>query len=95
MPNEDRHTEEISYIAYAGDDCNLVTCSWDKSIKIFKDGAVIEMLRQKQNAHQASIITADYSHNLSLIVTGGRDNRVRIWDYEWVKLEYEIYAHTE
>jgi len=51
VPSEDRHTEEISFIAYAGDDCNLVTCSWDKSIKIFKDGTQIELLRQKQNSH--------------------------------------------
>jgi WD40 repeat protein len=29
-----------------------------------------------------------------LIATGSRDNSVRIWDYERVKLEDELIGHT-
>ena len=52
------------------------------------------MLRGKKKAHNKDIICGDYSHNLGLIATGSRDNRVRVWEYERVKLEDEIIAHT-
>ena len=35
-----------------------------------------------------------YSHNLGLIASGSRDNTVRIWDYEKIKLEAELSGHT-
>ena len=53
------------------------------------------LLRGIANAHFQDIVTADYAHYLGLIVTGGRDYRVIIWDYERVKMEYEIKAHTD
>ena len=31
---------------------------------------------------------------MGLIATGSRDKKVRIWDYERVKMEEEINAHT-
>lgn len=85
----------MSFIAYAGDDNNIVSCAWDKKIKVFRDGQAIEFLRERADAHSADIITGDYAHNLSLIATGGRDNKVRIWDYERVKMEFEILVHSD
>lgn len=52
------------------------------------------VLRGKKNCHKKDIICGDYSHNLGLIATGSRDYKVRIWDYERVKFEEEISAHT-
>ena len=40
------------------------------------------LLRGKVEAHSKDIICADLSMDLDLIATGGRDNRVRVWDYE-------------
>ena len=40
------------------------------------------LLREVCNAHSKDIITGDFAMNLDLIATGGRDNVVRIWDYE-------------
>ena len=62
----------------------------DDQMEEVKDRAHQKVLRGKSESHLSDIITGDYSHNLGLIVTGGRDNKVRIWDYERVKLEYEI-----
>lgn len=45
--------------------------------------------------HRKDIISGDYSHNLGLIATGGRDNIVRIWKYEPFKNEHEIFAHDD
>lgn len=52
-------------------------------------------MRGKADAHAGDIICGDYSHNLGLIVTGGRDEKVKIWDYERVKLESEFGGHQE
>ena len=52
------------------------------------------VLRGKKNCHKKDIICGDYSHNLGLIATGSRDHGVRIWDYERVKFEDEILAHS-
>lgn len=52
-------------------------------------------MRGKADAHAGDIICGDYSHNLGLIVTGGRDYKVKIWDYERVKLESEFGGHQE
>jgi WD40 repeat protein len=52
------------------------------------------VLRGKKNCHKKDIISGAYSHNLGLIATGSRDNSVRIWDYERVKLEDELIGHT-
>lgn len=102
MINElEPHKGEISYIGYAGADNNLVTCSWDKMIKIHKDEIVSDIdkvgelvLRGKKGSHKKDIITGDYSHNLGLIATGSRDAKVRLWEYERVKFEDEIVAHS-
>lgn len=47
-------------------------------------------MRAKKLCHKKDIISADYSHNLGLIATGGRDNNIRLWDYEKMKFETEI-----
>lgn len=85
-------------MGYGGDDCTVVSAAWDKEIKIHMDekddftsieGGDHEskkrhssQLRGRQNAHQKDIICGDIAMHLDLIVTGSRDNRVKIWDYE-------------
>lgn len=53
------------------------------------------MLRAKSCCHKKDIICADYSHNLGLIATGGRDFNVRIWEYERMRFEDDIKAHKD
>jgi len=91
---------EISFIGYGDDDNTIITCGWDRVIKIHSDDKTELkdpkefVLRGKKNCHKKDIISGDYSHNLGLIATGSRDNTVRIWDYEKVKLEEELLGHT-
>jgi WD40 repeat protein len=91
---------EISFIGYGDEDSTIITCGWDRVIKIHSDEKVELkdpkefVLRGKKNCHKKDIISGDYSHNLGLIATGSRDNTVRIWDYEKVKLEEELVGHT-
>lgn len=40
------------------------------------------LLRGRSSAHSKDIICGDLAMHLDLIATGGRDKKVRIWDYE-------------
>lgn len=39
-------------------------------------------MRGKEKAHAKDISCGDYSRNLGYIATGGRDCKIKIWDYE-------------
>jgi len=97
--NLESHSEEngeISFIGYGEDDLSIITTAWDKTIKIHKDDRDEQkkphdnVMRAKKLCHKKDIICGDYAHNLGLIATGGRDNKVRIWEYERMKFEDEI-----
>lgn len=94
---------EISFIGYGDEDLTIITTAWDKTIKIHKDDRDEQkqkrpqenVLRAKSCCHKRDIISGDYSHNLGLIATGGRDYNVRIWEYEKMKFLIDIKAHED
>jgi hypothetical protein len=43
------------------------------------------LLRGKAGAHSKDIICGDLAMHLDLIATGGRDRKVKIWDYERIQ----------
>lgn len=69
----------------------------DRSPRAFRSPAAAELeenrryhnrdnlLRGRADAHTKDIICADLAMHLDLIATGGRDNRVRVWDYERIQ----------
>ena len=89
----------ISFIGYGGHDFTIITAGWDRTLKVHMDERLehkspAEMVKRgKLDCHTRDLICGDYSHNLGLIATGGRDNRVKIWDYERVIICDEIKAH--
>lgn len=102
-PYLESHAEEngeISFIAYANEDQNIITAAWDKTIKIHRDDRNDQLepkklvMRGLRKAHSKDISCGDYSHNLGLIATGGRDNKVRIWEYEKMKFIDEITCNS-
>ena len=102
--NLEGHSEEngeISFIGYGDEDLTIITTAWDKTIKIHKDDRddqkkpIENVLREKRMCHKKDIISGDYAHNLGLMATGSRDNNVRIWEYEKLKMEDEIQAHKD
>lgn len=105
MTNElDSHSEEngeISFIGYGDEDMSIITTAWDKTIKIHKDDRdeqkqpIDNVMRAKRYCHKKDIICGDYAHNLGLIATGGRDAKVKIWEYERMKFEDEISVQNE
>lgn len=100
LEGHDYQDGEISFIGYGDSDNTIITCGWDKTLKIHLDdkqsvrSARENVLRGKKNCHKKDIICGDYSHNLGLMATGSRDHSVRLWDYERVKFEDELLSHT-
>ena len=101
MEGHSEENGEISFIGYGDEDLSIITCAWDKTVKIHKDDRDEQkkphdnVMRAKKICHKKDIICGDYSHNLGLIATGGRDKKVRIWEYERMKFEDEIVAFNE
>tara|TARA_B110001450_G_scaffold242872_1_gene253589 strand:- start:356 stop:1618 length:1263 start_codon:yes stop_codon:yes gene_type:complete len=98
------HSEEngeISFIGYGDEDLTIITTAWDRTIKVHKDDRnenqkpADNVLREMRLCHKKDIISGDYAHNLGLIATGGKDNLVRIWEYERMKHDNEIVAHKD
>jgi len=98
----DPHNEEngeVSFIGYADGDGTIITTSWDMSVKIHRDDrdealtAKENVLRGLRGIHRKDIISGDYAHNLGLIVTGGRDSVVKLWDYDKMRHTEDITAH--
>ena len=97
----DPHSSDaaISFIGYGGYDYTVITAAWDRTVKVHMDERLehkepFEMVKRgKLNCHTRDLICGDYSHKLGLIATGGRDNRVNIWEYEKIQLVNAIEAH--
>ena len=99
LEGHDAQDGEISFIGYGGEDHTIITAGWDRTIKVHMDErlehkTVNEMvMRGKIECHTKDLICGDYGHYLGLIATGGRDNKVKIWDYEKIILVNVIKAH--
>ena len=70
---------EVSFIGYGGEDHTIVTCGWDKCIKVHMDEQVHHktasqlVKRGKAYTHKKEIICGAYGHYLGLIATGSQD----------------------
>ncbi len=66
---------EVSFIGYGGEDHTIITCGWDKVIKVHMDeqninGAHKLVKRARPECHKKDIICGAYAHHLGLIATG-------------------------
>ena len=92
---------EVSFIGYGGEDHTIITCGWDRTIKVHMDEMNNQktadklVKRGKPECHKKDIICGSYAHNLGLIATGSQDCRVKVWDYERVILVDEFVHKNE
>ena len=77
------------------DDC-LVSTSWDKSIRVFDEIApgeglshppTVSSMRSINDVHDRDVGCMAVSHTLSLVATAATDFKIRIWDFQQLKLE--------
>ena len=90
------HLDEISKIAYCNEHATVISVSWDRSIAIHDEAEAEEgvLLRRITNSHKNDITALTHSFNLSLIATGSADTSLKIWDYEFARLDACLYGHT-
>lgn len=72
------HTSGIRDIAFSPNDSKFLSCGDDSSLKIwnFQTGKEERSL----TGHHWDVKTADWHPNLGLIVSGSKDNLVKLWD---------------
>ena len=89
----------VSFIGYGGNDHTIITCGWDRTIKVHMDEVIAAKkpanLRGKPECHKKEIMCGSYGHNLGLIATGSQDCRAKVWDYERVILLDEFIHKNE
>lgn len=72
------HTDAIRDIAFSPNDSKFLTCSDDHAIKIwnFNNGKEERTL----SGHHWDVKCADWHPSLGLIVSGSKDNLIKLWD---------------
>lgn len=72
------HTDAIRDIAFSPNDTKYVTCSDDSSLKIwnFNNGKEERTLL----GHHWDVKSADWHPSLGLVVSGSKDNLIKLWD---------------
>lgn len=74
------HMHKITCIAFSPDSKNIVSASWDKTIRIWdvETGDCIRI----QTGHRSGVCSVDYSPDGQKIVSTSWDFTVRVWDLE-------------
>ncbi|KIM28341.1 hypothetical protein M408DRAFT_23738 [Serendipita vermifera MAFF 305830] len=73
------HTERITGIAYSPDGLNVVSCSHDKTVRIW-DVATGAPVGEPLKGHACGVKSIAYSPDGRTIVSGSWDKTIRIWD---------------
>ena len=86
------HQAELSGMIYNRPDKCLITCAWDKSLRVYEDsgGEDASLLRLVTDAHECDILELAFSHAFGLIVTTASDGLIRIWDFMYLTLEGQV-----
>ena len=90
------HLNEISKLLYCDEHATVISTSWDRSLCIHSESEAEEgvLLRRIEKAHRTDITALAHSHMLSLIATGSADSTLKIWDYEFCRLDSQMSGHT-
>jgi WD40 repeat protein len=73
------HSGHVNSVAYSPDGRNVVSGSWDKTIRIWdaKTGAAVG---QPLEGHTRGVSSVAYSPDGHNVVSGSQDTTIRIWD---------------
>lgn len=91
--SSDPHAGEVSCMVYGSEDKVIVTGSWDKSIRIYNETLPNQLgpLRRIVGAHKGDIGALALAHSLSLIASADETGMIRVWDFQFLALEGEMF----
>ncbi|KAK2034265.1 hypothetical protein LX32DRAFT_552142 [Colletotrichum zoysiae] len=72
------HTESVTSVAFCGDRMQLVSASWDSTIKIW-DSATGQCI-QTLHGHTSGVLSIAMSSDSRHLASGSYDHTVKIWD---------------
>ncbi|OAX42759.1 WD40 repeat-like protein [Rhizopogon vinicolor AM-OR11-026] len=75
------HTDIMAGFAFFNDGGRIVTCSWDKTLRIW-DVQKGTLLGEPFQGHQDRVFSVAVSPDDKRIVSGGKDRTIIIWDVE-------------
>lgn len=74
------HSEDVKNVRWHPDDDILMSCSYDSTIKLWKDNDDDDWhCIQTLNGHTSTVWCCDFNRDGKMIVSCGDDNSVRIW----------------
>ena len=74
------HDDIVSMVKFSADGNNLITASWDKTIKIWDKQTGKKICGFE--GHNEKVTSIHYSPDEKYIVSGSYDKTVKIWDIE-------------
>ena len=89
------HRASVRSISFARNSAHLVSCSWDKSLRLWNptEGTLLKTI---DNAHTHHIEAIAHSPNGNLIASCSNDGTINIWDAKTLKLKFAIDdAHSD
>jgi WD40 repeat protein len=95
MKDGPQHTNTVVDLVYNDEDRCLLSCSWDRSIKVLDEDPAerLQLLRSIERAHDRDISAMAFSRNLGFIATGSADFTVRLFDFSFAKLVAVLCGH--
>jgi WD40 repeat protein len=89
-PGLDRaHSELVSKLVYCNEHKIVISASWDRTICVHDERVADTgiLLRTMTGGHVSDISALAYSYNLSVIASGSSDGCIRLWDFEFGRLD--------
>jgi guanine nucleotide-binding protein subunit beta-2-like 1 protein len=89
------HSKEVLSVAFSADNRQIVSGSRDRTIKLWNTlGECKYTITEDGHTDWVSCVRFSPNHNKPLIVSGGWDKVVKVWNLTTCKLETNLYGHT-
>jgi WD40 repeat protein len=89
----DAHADVIQYLAFSPDGKTLLTCGYDRQVKVWEVASAKE--RQALKEHSDAVYGAAYRPDGKLFATTGADRSVKVWEAATNKLLYTLGEATD
>jgi serine/threonine protein kinase len=86
-----KHIDQVNALSFSPDSTRIASASDDKTVQIWGEdkGSYLSIYP----GHKAEVLSVDWAWQLDLLVSGGNDRTVQIWDASQLRL-YDSYSHN-